>query len=152
MMFRFMMFLVGRTYAEEVRESKWKDMNGYWKDGGRKLKREWKENESKMKRWWRESERNMREKWKNNERNSCRSRCLRTEVWVLMHFDVVLEEHPYGIQYFKSFSRFCVGLVPPQSSEEKVKAACLVIRFIWYLHWCGESSASQYDLIVFRKV
>ena len=46
-------------------------------------------------------------------------------------FDVVrnLEQHPYGIQYFTSFSKFCGGLVPPQSSEEKVKAACLMITF-----------------------
>ena len=27
-----------------------------------------------------------------------------------------------------------MGLVPPQSGEEKVKTVCLVITFIWYLH------------------
>ena len=67
MMFRFIMFLVGRTYAEEVRESKWKEIKGYWKDDGRKLKREWRENE----RTWEKNERNekmMKGKWDENEK------------------------------------------------------------------------------------
>ena len=35
MMFNFIMFLVLRSYAEEVGESKWKEMKGNLKDNGR---------------------------------------------------------------------------------------------------------------------
>ena len=93
----------------------------------------------------------MKGKWEKHEKNERTMKGipveadieeLRSGFWCTLtsfaigRSDVVrnLEEHPYGIQNFTSFSRFCVGVVPPQSSEEKMKAACLVIPFIWYLH------------------
>ena len=56
--------------------------------------------------------------------------------------DVVrnLEQHAYGIAYFTSFSRFWGG----ESS--------LCCDHFHLTSTCGESSAFQYDLFVFRKV
>ena len=111
-----------RKKWEKANERKWKE-RGYWKEIEKRTKGKWEEHERKMKV---PAEADVEE--------------LGSGFWCpLTSFDTSfgrssdvvrnLDEHPCGIQYFTSCSRSCLGLVPPQSSEEKVKTACLVIRY-----------------------
>lgn len=118
-------------------------------------KKKSKDHERKLKREWRENERNMKRLGRNNEGNSC-GNCWRTVVSVLMPFDVGwylvrtsfscraevvrnLDEHPCGIQRFRSFSRLCAGWYH-HKAVKKTETNCVLIIFIWYVCTCGESS------------
>ena len=122
MMFRFMMFLVFRIYAEEVGENKWKEMK--------------------------ETERTMEGNWKDNGLGSG-FWCPLTSFDMSFgrRSDVVrnLEQHAYGIPYFPSFSRFCGGLAKQWRKGE----SSLCCDHFHLTSTCGESSAFQYDLFVF---
>ena len=106
--------------------------------------------ESMRKKWektnerkWKETERIMEGNWKDNGLGSgfwCPLTSFDTSFG--RRSDVVrnLEQHAYGIAYFTSFSRFWGG----ESS--------LCCDHFHLTSTCGESSAFQYDLFVFRKV
>ena len=147
--------------ANYVKETEWR-MEGNWKNTGRKLKGEWKEIGRIMEGNWKENERKMRATWEENE-SSCRSRCWRTGVWALLPFDVVRYVVRTSASILADFnmSEVFLGLVwgwyHHKAVKKRWKQLVLwsgMIRFMWYLHWCCESSASQsqYDLIVFREV